>query len=67
MTYTTNQKTALIDRSKEMTITLDGEPAVINGRLLEFAVVSTLSGSKRFEWAWATVEKILKEGGSFKS
>jgi hypothetical protein len=63
--YTVEQKTEIIERAKKMNVTLDGEPATINGRLLAFAVVA--SKSKQFEWAWPTVQRVLNNGGQFKS
>lgn len=65
--YTAKEKGALIERSRTLEITLDGEPAVIGGRLLKFGFVGTLNGSKRFEWSWAAIERVLNSGGQFKS
>lgn len=63
----TERKENLIDRSKAMKITLDGKPATIGGRLLNFAIVGTVDGSQKYEWAWETVQKILNDGGKFTS
>lgn len=49
------------------TCTLDGKPATIIGRQNDFATVATTDGKMRFEWAWATVERIMSKGGRFTS
>lgn len=47
--------------------TLDGKPAIIMGRKLDFAVVATLPHGNRVEYAWPIVARIMESGGTFKS
>jgi hypothetical protein len=53
----------------EATVTLDGGPAIITGAKLPFAKVEPLrSGSGgAVEFAWPTVERIISNGGAFRS
>lgn len=46
-------------------ITLNGQPGTIRGAQCDFAVVSDNNG-RSFEWAWETVDRIVKNGGEFK-
>ena len=53
--------------------TLNGQDAIIGGRLCDFARVSTLPPKNRKgytpmqgEWAWDTVHRIMENGGAFK-
>ena len=46
---------------------LDGKPARIQGRLNGFATVATLLDGPAYEWAWETVDRIMKAGGNFTS
>lgn len=48
-------------------VSLDGRPASIAGRQLDYAVVATLDGSMRHEWAWSTAARIVARGGEFRS
>lgn len=52
----------LFDRARRCTITLDGEPATIVGRLLDFPVVRTDSG-KRAQVNWSQLERLVDRGG----
>ena len=65
--YTTEQKRDLIQQGIELGATLNGKPAMIAGALLDFAQVVTMDNSNRVEYAWATVEHILSNGGTFRS
>ena len=48
--------------------TLDGQRAIISGRRLPFARVSTLPDGAGCEWAWAHVARIMRDhGGAFHS
>lgn len=52
----------------EVPITLDGHPAVVGGYRNEFATVQRLDGrGGRVEFAWPTVERVINNGGAFKS
>lgn len=48
-------------------VTLDGRPASIAGRQLDYAIVATLDGETRHEWAWSTAARIVATGGDFRS
>jgi hypothetical protein len=46
---------------------LDGAPAKIVGRLLPFAHVVTDDGKRSVEWAWHTVNRIMRRDRYFVS
>lgn len=47
-------------------VTLNGEPAAIMGARLPFAKVASLDPEgPSAEWAWDTVESVVKSGGDF--
>lgn len=46
--------------------TIDNRPARICGRLCDYAVIVTLDGKIRAEWAWSTAADIMARGGKFK-
>lgn len=48
-------------------VTLNGERAVIGGVRNSFATVTSLESGLSCEWAWETVERIVKRDGKFKS
>lgn len=48
-------------------VTLNGKRAVIGGIRNRFATVAQLPDGERVEYAWETVERIVKDGGNFKS
>lgn len=61
-----------LERKRElcqaMNVTLDGEPAGIGGCYEPFANVFTFSGTKKHEFAWETVDRIVSNNnGEFKS
>lgn len=48
--------------------TLDGHPATITGRLERFGTVAMLPHGARYEYAWATIARVMQHnGGRFKS
>lgn len=47
--------------------TLDGRPATISGRRLDFGWVCELPHGNRVEYAWATIARVMFDGGRFKS
>lgn len=48
--------------------TLDGETAIVAGRLLDFARVMTLPAGPAYDYAWSTVELVMTEkDGAFRS
>jgi len=51
----------------ELPVTLDGLPAVVCGYRNDFATVRTLDGSRQAEYAWSTLERVLTNGGRFKT
>jgi hypothetical protein len=54
---------------KEISITLNGKPAVITGCRRDFAYVCQLRGTDASEWSWEAVRRILareKDPGAFK-
>lgn len=48
-------------------VTLNGNPAVISGANNDFATVTDMTTHLSAEWAWETVERIVNNGGEFKS
>jgi hypothetical protein len=63
----TMTKQELADKWTGEPCTLDGKPARIQGRLNEFATVATLPDGPAYQWAWETVDRIMKAAGNFKS
>jgi hypothetical protein len=47
--------------------TLDGKPAIIIGRALDFGIVSHYPQGLRVEYAWPTIARVMSAGGGFKS
>jgi hypothetical protein len=47
--------------------TLDGRPATICGRLLDYAIIRQLPNGGDFQWAWGTVARVMQAGGNFRS
>jgi len=60
-------KQSQIDRLVGQDVTLDGKPARIYGRLLDFAIVAELGNGPSVEFAWSTAQHILDKGEKFKS
>lgn len=48
-------------------VTLNGCPAQVTGIRNEFATVRALRGECSAEFAWQTVERVICNGGNFKS
>ena len=48
-------------------VTLNGEPAVISGVFMRFATVRQRRSGLSAEWAWSTVERVVSNGGAFRS
>lgn len=46
---------------------LDGKPALVAGRLEPFATIATVDGSQAIQFAWHTVNRIMRRDGQFKS
>ena len=46
---------------------LDDKPAVICGWRNKFATVATLDGKSSFQWAWGTVDNVMRRGRRFYS
>jgi len=59
------QKDIIFENSRFVNMTINGEPAVLCGRLLDFPVVRSLDGVYHAAFAWKTVERILANGGDF--
>lgn len=49
------------------TVTLDGKRARISGIRNDYATVTDSTTGLSAEWAWVTVERIVRNGGHFKS
>lgn len=49
------------------TVTLDGKRARVSGIRNDFATVTDAATGLSSEWAWPTVERIVRNGGNFKS
>ena len=47
--------------------TIDGKPATISGRLLEFAVVGSFDRTTKAEFSWEAVKRIMAKNGKFSS
>ena len=48
-------------------VTLNGEPAVISGRHLRFAMVRQIRTGLGAEWSWTAAARIVEEGGQFRT
>jgi len=42
--------------------TINGEPGKVTGRLNRFATVGSFCGTYQAEFAWSTVERIMRDG-----
>lgn len=63
ITITQEEKDKLIS----IPVYLDGKPAKITGRLLDFPVVRILYTTTSVEFAWETVKRIVEFDRQFKS
>lgn len=57
------QRNDLFSRARQCKITLDGEPAKVFGRLLDFPVVRGDITGRRAEVNWSQLEKLVDRGG----
>jgi hypothetical protein len=55
------------DNAMDIMVTLDGHPAAIRGRKLEYAIVGALDTPLSVEFAWATVKRVVDKDGKFRS
>lgn len=51
----------------QVNVTLNGRPARISGYKHEFARVYDIETLATFEWSWDAVERIVENGGHFKT
>ena len=56
------ERCAIMERFEEHKGTLNGKPAIICGRLLDFPSVAALDGSVRVEYAWSTLASLSARG-----
>lgn len=47
----------------ELTVTLNGRPARVKGRLLKFPTIHTDDGELSAEFAWETIIRVIRENG----
>lgn len=47
--------------------TLNGKPATISGRRCPFGRVTALVDGESYEWSWTTIDRVMRNGGTFKS
>lgn len=57
----------LIDSAHVLPCTLDDVPACIYGAKCDFPTVAVLDGPLRLEFAWSTAQRIMDNGGDFRS
>lgn len=48
-------------------LTLNGNPARITGTHRRFAVVTDLTTRLSAEWSWESAERVVQNGGNFRS
>lgn len=61
-------KNSIRDKWSGQSCTLDGKPAKVTGRLLDFAVISPLDHKiGQVEFSWAAVDLIMSHNGKFSS
>ena len=51
----------------QATVTLNGEPAYVMGINRPFAIVTQQKSHLSAEWSWEAVERVIANGGHFKS
>lgn len=54
-------------RLAEAKVTLNGEPARIGGTRNEFATVTQVHSGLSAEWSWEAAQRVVANGGKFKS
>lgn len=62
-----NDRKRIADRWAGTQCYLDGKLAIIAGRLNDFATIATLDGSQSVDFAWLTVDRIMRGRMEFKS
>lgn len=61
-------KQEIADKYTGEDVTLDGQPAVVLGRLLPFGHVRNPRTGQSAEYAWETIQHVIEtKGGAFKS
>lgn len=48
-------------------VTLNGEPAKVNGYANRFAAVTVKANGLSAQWSWEAVQRVVANGGAFKS
>lgn len=51
----------------EYKITINGKPAKIVGRLLDFPFVAEVDGPLASVFSWKTIARVISNGGNFKA
>lgn len=65
-TLTHNEKQELFDMANLfVNMTLNGEPARLYGRKLEFPIIAQTQGNLKAGFAWPTIKRIVAAGGDF--
>lgn len=67
MNVTPQEKLSMANKYAGCVCTLDGKPAKISGRLLPFARVAQIASALEVEFSWVVVDRIMREGGEFRS
>ena len=62
---TQDEKDEIMLNNTFVNITLNGEPARIYGRKLDFPFIAQVQGNLKAEFSWAAIERICKAGGDF--
>jgi hypothetical protein len=63
---TQQDKQLLVNKARINGCTLNGKRAIVSGVRNNFATV-WVQGGASFDWSWNAVERILNNGGNFKS
>jgi hypothetical protein len=60
------QKNELFELSNRfVNMTINGEPALLYGRLLDYPVVAQVNGELKAEYSWEAIKRITEAGGDF--
>jgi len=62
---TTKEMKEIADKWTGYTCLLNGEKAVIKGRLLKFPIVASIESDLTIEYSWSTVDRIMKRDRKF--
>jgi len=57
----------IFERAKTSPITLDNKPANVSGRLCKYATIWTQNNISGVQFSWQAVERIVSNGGNFRS